>query len=132
MLLIALAASAEDRWIQIRSGPFDVLSSAGDRPAREALNQLEQVRHIVGTVLGKPDLTTLWPIRVLVVKSGQPVPPTLSRDAYVAALSANAPIPREWLRECIRILIDSNARRMSAGIESGLADFTRPPRRMAL
>ncbi len=123
LLLIALAASAEERWIQIRSGPFDVLSNAGDRPARDALNQLEQVRHIVGTVLGKPDMTTVWPIRVLVLKPGQPAPPALSRDAYLSALAANAPIPREWLRECIRILIDSNARRMPAGIESGLADF---------
>ncbi len=123
LLLIALAARADDRWIEIRSGPFHVLSNDGDRPARDALNQLEQVRHILGTVLGKPDLVTVWPIRVLVLKSGQPASPVLSRDSYIAALASNAPVPRVWMRECIRILIDSNARRMPAGIESGLAEF---------
>jgi tetratricopeptide (TPR) repeat protein len=123
LLLIALGAPTGDRWIEIRSGPFHVLSNDGDRPARDALNQLEQVRHILGTVLGKPDLTTVWPIRVMVLKSGQPAPPSVSRDSYIAALASNAPMPRDWLRECIRILIESNARRMPAGIESGLADF---------
>jgi hypothetical protein len=123
-LLVPLAAAAaEDRWIEIRSGPFQVLSNAGDRPGRDALNLLEQVRDSVGTALGKPDLTTLWPVRVLVLKSGQPAGLTLSRDTYTGALAASAPIPREWLRECVRILIESNARRLPAAIESGLEDF---------
>lgn len=123
LLLIPLIAGAQDRWIQIHSGPFEVLSNAGDRPARDALNQLEQARHILGTVLGKPDLTSTWPIRVLVLRSGQPAPPVLSRDSYISALAAGSTIPHHWLRECVRIFIDSNARRMPAGIESGLADF---------
>ncbi len=123
LLLIPIIAGAQDRWIRVRSGPFDVLSNAGDRPARDALNQLEQTRHILGTVLGKADLTSIWPIRVLVLRSGQPAPPVLSRDSYVAALAAGSPIPRQWLRECVRILIESNARRMPGGIEPGLEDF---------
>ena len=117
LLAIATAAmAAEDRWIEIRSGPFDVLSDAGDRPAREALNQLEQVRYLVGTALGKLDLTTVWPVRVVVRKAGPPVPLTWTRDSYTGALTAGAPIPRAWLRECIRLLIESNARRMPAGL----------------
>ncbi|MGE5569783.1 MAG: tetratricopeptide repeat protein [Rhodospirillales bacterium] len=123
VLLIAWTAAADDRWIQIRSGPFHLISNAGEGPARDTLNQLEQIRHVTGTVLGKPELTTVWPIRVLLIKPGRPSTPALSRDAYISALTANAPIPREWLRECIRILIDSNARRMPAEIEAGLADF---------
>lgn len=123
LLLLPLAAFADDRWLDIRSGPFQVLTNAGDRPGREVLNQLEQVRDTVGTALGKPDLTTLWPIRILVLKSGQPAPLTLTRDTYTGALVANSPTPRELLRECVRILIDSNARRMPPGIESGMADF---------
>ncbi|MGC9969887.1 MAG: hypothetical protein ABSE56_04785 [Bryobacteraceae bacterium] len=123
LLLLSLAATAEDRWLDIRSGPFQVLTNAGDRPGREVLNQLEQVRDIVGTALGKPDLMTLWPVRILVLKSGQPVALALTRDTYTGALVANSPTPRELLRECVRILIDSNARRLSPGIESGMADF---------
>jgi tetratricopeptide (TPR) repeat protein len=123
LLLLPLAAFADDRWLDIRSGPFQVLTNAGDRPGREALNQLEQVRDTVGTALGKPDLTTLWPIRILVLKSGQPAPLTLARDTYTGALVANLPTPRELVRECVRILIDSNARRMSPGIEVGMAEF---------
>ena len=124
LLVVATAAmAAEDRWIEIRSGPFDVLSDAGDRPAREALNQLEQVRYLVGTALGKLDLTTVWPVRVVVRKAGPPVPLTWTRDSYTGALTAGAPIPRAWLRECIRLLIESNARRMPAGIEAGLEEF---------
>jgi hypothetical protein len=115
LLLLALAAPAEDRWLDIRSGPFQVLTNAGDRPGREVLNQLEQVRDILGTALGKPDLTTLWPVRILVLKSGQPAALALARDTYTAALVANSPTPRE--------LLESNARRMPPGIESGMADF---------
>ncbi|HOK44607.1 MAG TPA: hypothetical protein PLK67_01655 [Bryobacteraceae bacterium] len=122
-LLIALAAAADDRWVQFRSGPFHLISNAGEESARDTLNELEQIRHAAGTVLGKPELTTIWPIRVLLLKTGQPSTPALSRDAYISALVAKAPIPREWLRECIRILIESNARRMPAEIEAGLADF---------
>lgn len=123
LLLLPLAAFAEDRWLDIRSGPFQVLTNAGDRPGREVLNQLEQVRDTVGKALGKPDLTTLWPVRILVLKSGQPAALSLARDTYTGALVANSPTPRALLRECVRILIASNARRMPPGIESGMADF---------
>jgi hypothetical protein len=123
LLLVPLAFTADDRWLSIRSGPFEVLTNAGDRPGREALNQLEQIRYVIGTALGKPDLTTTWPMRILVLKSGQPSPPTLSRDTYIGAWVANSPAPRELVLASIRILIESNARRMPAGIESGMAEF---------
>jgi hypothetical protein len=123
-LLIPLLAAADDRWIEIRSGPFQVLSNAGDRPARDVLNQLEQVRYMLGTALGKEDLKSTWPFRVVIFKTGQPSPaPALSRDTYAAALAANSPPAARWLRECVRILIESNAGRMPAGIESGMEAF---------
>jgi hypothetical protein len=122
-LLIPLLAAADDRWIEISSGPFQVLSNAGDRPAREALNQLEQVRYVIGAALSKDDLKSAWPFRVVITKSGAPAVPALVRDTYTAALTANAPVPPPWLRECVRILIDSNSGRMPAGIESGIEVF---------
>jgi hypothetical protein len=125
LILIPLMAAAEERWIEIRSGPFQVVSNAGDKPAREVLNELEQVRYVVGTALGKEDLKSTWPFRVLVLKSAQgaPVSPRLSRDTYTASVSAGGQIPPGWLRECVRILIDSNSGRMPAGIESGMESF---------
>jgi len=123
---VPLFLAAQERWVEFLAGPFEVMTSAGERSGRETLAQLEQLRWALGTVLGKPELKTVWPVRVVVRKAGpgwSPVPPKLSRDAYVGGLVANAPIPRLWLRECARILIDSSAGRMPAGIEAGLADF---------
>lgn len=114
---------AADRWIEIRSGPFDVLCDGGVKPAREALNQLEQVRHLAGTALGKPDLAGLWQVRVVLRKNAPPVPLAWTRDSYTGALTTGAPIPPEWMRDLVRLFIEWNAQRMPAGIEKGVAEF---------
>ena len=59
--LLAAPAFAAD-WVEYRSGPLHVFSDAGDRTARERLTQLEQIRYVLGGLLGKSDLTTVWPI----------------------------------------------------------------------
>lgn len=123
ILLIPLLAAARDSWIEVRSGPFQVLSNAGDRPAREVLNQLEQVRYVVGQALGKEDLKTTWPFRIVVFKTGQAAVPALVRDTYAGALVAGVPPAPEWMRVCVRVLIESNAGRMPVGIESGIETF---------
>ena len=122
LLLIPLAAAAGDRWTQVRSGPFEIVTDAGDRQAREVLNQLEQVRYLLGAALGKEDLKTLWPVRIVISKSAAPAVPVWTRDTYTGAVPAEAAVPPAVLREVVRILIESNAGRMPAGIESGLAD----------
>ena len=56
LLLPALAPTlsrAEDRWIALQSGPFEVFSNAGDRPAREKLMFLEQFRETLRVITGK-------------------------------------------------------------------------------
>ena len=52
LALLALPAFAAD-WVEYRAGPFHVFSDAGDRAARERLTQLEQLRFVLGTLLGK-------------------------------------------------------------------------------
>jgi hypothetical protein len=128
VLLLPFVASAA-RWTEIRSGPFDILTDGGDKPARELLNQLEQLRWGLGAVLGKEDMKTTWPVRVVLFKDAKDFQrysraslPAPGRDSYVGALQAGAPAPRAWLRECARILLESNAARMPAEIESGLLD----------
>lgn len=123
LLCLPLALAAQERWNAFRSGPFEVLTSGGDRPARDVLVVLEQFRHTFGTLLSRPDLTSLWPIRVLVERGAQTTSFVLLRDAWVARIAPNAPVPRHWLRECGRILLDSGAGRMPRETEEGLLDL---------
>jgi len=123
LLLVPLTAAAGDRWIEIRSGPFQIVTDAGERGGREALNQLEQVRYLLATALGNQDLKTLWPMRIVIAKSIAPAVPVWTRDTYTGAFPADSAVPPACLREVVRILIESNAGRMPAGIEAGLEDF---------
>ena len=123
LLLIPLAARADERWIEIRSGPFQIVTNAGDRGGREALNQLEQVRYLLGAALDKQDLKTLWPVRIAISKSTPAAVPVWTRDTYTGAIPPNSPVPPACLREVVRILIESNTGRMPAGIESGIEEF---------
>ncbi len=51
-------------WVEYRSGPLHIFSDAGDRVARERLNQLEQLRYVLGTMLGTTELTLVWPVNL--------------------------------------------------------------------
>jgi len=123
LLLVPLTAAAADRWIEVRSGPFHIVTDAGDRPARETLNQLEQVRYLLGQALGIDDLKTLWPVRIVIGKSVASAVAAWTRDTYTGAVPAGSPMPPASLREVVRILIESNTGRMPAGIESGIEEF---------
>jgi hypothetical protein len=123
LFLLPLLLFAENRWIEVRSGPLDVLCDSGDRPARAVTNQLEQIRWALGTALGNQDLKTVWPIRVLVLRNGPIQPLAFSRNTYTGSVAANAPAPREWLRGYVTLLMESNAGRLPAEIESGLEQF---------
>jgi hypothetical protein len=123
LLLVPLAAAAGDRWIEIRSGPFQIVADSGDRGAREALNQLEQVRYLLGEALGIEDLKTLWPVRIVIAKSVAPAVPLWTRDTYTGAFPAGSAMPPACMREVVRILLESNTARMPPGIEAGLEEF---------
>lgn len=123
VLLLPLLLPGAERWIEIHSGPLQVLGNAGDQPAREVTNELEQVRWALGSALGNQDLKTVWPVRVLVLRNGSATPVSLARNTYIASEGANAPISPEWLRAYVKLLIESNSGRMPADIESGLESF---------
>src|SRR5574341_1992556 len=92
LLFAASALSADERWIEYRSGPFEVLTNAGERAGRETLARLEQFRYALGQIAGKPDPQATWPVRVLVLKSAQQqayssaVPLGLARDAFTGSV----------------------------------------------
>src|SRR4051812_31334897 len=67
VLFLAAALSAhEDAWIRMASPNFEMYSSAGERPTREALAYFEQVRGFFLQALGR-DTT---PERVFIVAFG--------------------------------------------------------------
>lgn len=121
-LCLPLLAAGAERWVEFRSGPFLVVTSAGERAGREALGTLEQLHWGLAAVLSQQELKTRWPVRVI-VRKGPATAPRLGRDAYTGVLPSNAPIPREWLRDCARLLIEPVAGRLPPEFEAGLADF---------
>jgi hypothetical protein len=121
MLLSPLAAAEE--WEEVRSGPFEVWTNSSEKDARQLLVRLEQVRHVLGTMLGKQDPVSLWPIRVLHLKTKTPAPWTMGRDAWVSVLPQGTPPPPAWQREVVRMMLESTARRMPKYWEDGILSF---------
>src|SRR5258708_22351053 len=116
-LCLAGALAAEEHWVQAHSGPFTVMSDAGDRVVQERLAYLEQFREALRVTLGKPDLTPVWPVRVLAFKKGRGSTFALGRDAVMASVSEKQPFSGADLRELGRLLIWPNTNRFAQGIE---------------
>jgi hypothetical protein len=90
LLLPALACAG---WSELKSGPFEVISEAGDKEARSTLNYLEQLRNAIGIAVGQNDLQSVWPIRIVIVKGKRPTYPDLkfSRDGWIAGVDRLTP-----------------------------------------
>ena len=142
---LAAPAFAAD-WVEYRSGPFHVFSDAGDRRGREALNELEQLRFVLGaalagasgSTLGTRELTTVWPIDVvLFANQKEYAPHVLPKPlieggsallaAWPAGVSKDAALPQDLLRAVTMLLIEDNATehtgRLSGEIETALGDL---------
>ena len=135
LCVMAGCAAGADRWIDYRIGPFHVISDAGDKQAREKLNQIEQLRYSLGVQLGKvgmgkDGLVTMWPIDIILFANQReylahsPGKPFIDGgSATLSAWSGDTPLPPEWLRALARLLIDDNAARMPDAIETALCDL---------
>ena len=126
---VAMSALAAD-WVEYRSGPFHVFSDAGDRAARERLTEFEQLRFVLGNLLGKPELTTLWPIHLVLFPNQReygphalPQPVVNGGYATLAAWTGDTPLPRDLLRAVTSILLADNAGRMPYETETALLDL---------
>jgi hypothetical protein len=120
---VALALEVAERWVAFRSGPFEVYSSAGERAGRERLNELEQLRFALEQLLGRAEMKPAWPVRIIVspTASESEAVPRWSRDAYVAAVAARGPAPRQLLEGCTRLLLDAGPGRLPDDMENALA-----------
>ncbi len=136
--LLAAPAFAADRWIEYRSGPLHVFSDAGDRQARERLTEMEQLRYVLGGMLGKVgmgvspknDLDPIWPIDLILFANAKaygphalPKPLIDGGSATLGAWTADAPLPRDLLRALTLLLVGDNAGRMPETIETALCDL---------
>lgn len=123
-LLSAPLLFAEPRWIQGHSGQIEIFSDVSTKEAMAAMGIFEQFRYALGDAVGKQDLTTSPPIRLLVMKSlNVPSALTEGRDRYVIPLAANQPIPARVFRECTRLFLEQNIGRLPEGFEKGLEIF---------
>jgi hypothetical protein len=122
---LVLAASvpsfADDEWKSVQAGPFQVLTTEGDKPAREVLNHLEQLRHALGLQLGQTNLETPWPVQILIVdKKSSSVYPELrfARESWVASTPALQP---QTIESVARVLLSSWPGQIPPSLERGLA-----------
>lgn len=140
LALLAASPLFAARWIEYRIGPFHVYSDAGDKAARDRLNEMEQLRHALGVLLGKDSLgvggpqsmqlETVWPIDLILFSNTKQFAPHAPGQPFVeggsadlTAWTADTPLPHDLLRALTRMLIDQNSNRMPESIETGLCDL---------
>ena len=140
VLVILLTASAQAGWIEYNMGPFRVVSDAGDKSARDRLNEMEQLRHALGVLLGQDSLgvggpqekqlQTVWPIDVVLFSNTkQYASHALSQplieggSAMLSAWTSDRPMPQDFLRGLTRLLIDQNSGHLPQPTETALCDL---------
>jgi hypothetical protein len=137
--LLAVTAIAGDKWTEYRSGPFHIFSDTGDKPARERLALLEQMRHVIGSVIKAPpgsapgklgEVDPVWPIHLFLFANQReygphalPRPLVVGGSATLSAWIADTPQPRDFLRELALLLIRDGTGRMPETTEIALGDL---------
>ena len=127
-VLLPQLLPADDHWIALKSGPFEVLSNAGDRAAREKLMLLEQFRETLRVITGKSEMRLVWPVRVVIFKNAADIPSapkrfTLGRDTRMLAIPEAGALSRDDLKELARLLLYENTSRLPQYIEQGIIEL---------
>ncbi|MBM3735999.1 MAG: hypothetical protein FJW39_09460 [Acidobacteria bacterium] len=127
LLAMSWCAAAAD-WSLFRSGPVEVWTNTDYKHARQVMAVFDQAAHWTAKVLGRSELQPLWPVRITVFKndkqSAQYRIPTLELrgDLYTAGLAAGEPVPQDWIRAWVRILLNDGTPVMGRALEEGLAE----------
>ena len=125
--LIPGLLAAEGHWGKFTSGPFEVLSDAGDRAGREALVRFAEFRHALGVVAGEQNLDAPLPVRILIFKNAKgwtsPAPLTEGRDRYAIVLAENVSPSPAVFGDLARLFLESSTSRMPEAFEHGLIEF---------
>ncbi len=123
-LLLALVcwgqpASAKDRWAELNIGPFRVDTDGDVGHARQTLANLEQLRWILGGMLGNKDLQAIWPFRILITSDATAGAASFQL-AHAQYISAVRPGSEPSYVEVARILLQANTPRLPAEVDAGL------------
>lgn len=140
LLALFVASYAHGAWIEYRIGPFRVVSDAGDKFARDRLNEMEQLRHALGNLLGEDSLgvggaqsrqlQTEWPIDVILFSNTRQYAPHALKQPFIEGSSSllsvwtsDRPLPRDFLTALTRMLIDGNFGLIPNSVETALCDL---------
>jgi hypothetical protein len=119
--------AADDHWVKFTRGPFEVMTDAAPRGARETLVRFEQFRNALGQIVGEDDLQTPLPVRIFVFKNAKgwtsTAPLTEGRDRYAIVLSEKSAVTPEIYSELTRLFLKSNTTQMPTAFERGLIAF---------
>lgn len=125
--LFASPLVAAEHWVRYTSGPFELLTDAGERVGQETMVCFEEFRHALGEIVGETDLETPQPVRILVFKNAKgwtsSSAVSMGRDRYAIVLADKSPVPPEVFSQLTRLLLDSNTNRMPPAFEHGLTEF---------
>jgi len=131
-LLISAACEAENRWYESRSGPIELLSDAPQQKFLTTLGEAEQLRFVLGRLLGIDDLQANPKVRLVIFKdardasqSGAAPSPFLveGRDRRAIVLTGGLPLAADSIRQLTRMFIERNTGRLPPEFERGLESF---------
>ena len=125
---ISCLGAADAQWVKARLGSFETISDNGRHQAIQALSQFEQFRFALGTAMGKPDLSLDPPLRIVVFKTAQEMPPGCDtvhtgRNRLMACVVNEAQLPPALVRELTARLLEANFSNLPPPIERALETF---------
>jgi hypothetical protein len=127
LCLVPLALAADDHWVKFIAGPYEVMTDASPRTARETLVRFEEFRHAVGQLVGEQDLQTPQPVRIMIFKNagGWNTGPAVAsgRDRYNIVLPEKGAVSPDIYRALTRLFLQSNTAQMPSAFENGLVEF---------
>ena len=132
LLVIAAGCRGDNRWYESRSGPIELASDAPQRQSLATLGEAEQLRFVLGRLLGINDLQANPKVRLVIFKDARdaaqsgatPAPSVIeARDRRALVMTAGQPLPPESIRELTRMFIERNTGRLPPEFEHGLESF---------
>ena len=132
LLLISAACEAENRWYESRSGPIELLSDAPQQKSLVTLGEAEQLRFVLGRLLGIEDLQANPKVRLVIFKDARdasqagatPAPSLVEgRDRRAIVMIAGQKLAPDSIRQLTKMFIERNTGRLPPEFEHGLESF---------
>lgn len=132
LLLVSAACEAESRWYESRSGPVELLSDASQQKSLITLGEAEQLRFVLGRLLGIDDLQASPKVRLVIFKdardagqAGTTPSPSLveGRNRRALVLTSGQKLAPDTIRQLTKMFVERNTGRLPPEFERGLETF---------